>query len=605
LQAAAVPSFQSRRRAATRLIVAFAALAVSVGVARSESPAASKGPKVWTTDSLAKVQPDAQPGSLKSVKMSAARNEFQSFQVHVFSGASPIQLSLTVGDFHGPDGAVIRSSSNVIVYREAYLDITTLSDANGALGVTPDPLIPAVDPYFHQVRNAFPVTVPANQTQSVWIDVLAPAKARPGVYAASATVKDGAKTIATVPVSLTVWAFTLPSTATLKSAFGLSWDGLCVQAYGGYDNCGEYPGSGGDPDDAIELMKVAEATLLLDHRVSVSQAVYVGPPSISWSQFNSIYGPLLDGAAATLLSGAKLTTLQFMPPGADDLDASTIQDWVANFSSSGWLNQLFHYTCDEPPNGCSWADALADEEIVQGASTSMKTMITTDIALATQYDLLADLNIITPNVALMEPQGGTNQRSTYDGWLGGPNTHLWWYQSCTEHGSCSNGAVGPSSATWPSYMVDATPVRNRVFQWLAFLDQIEAELYYQLDYCWVAAACGAASNASAPWTSVYAFGGNGDGTLIYPGTPAMIGGTTPIALPSIRLKQIRDGMQDFEYLTALSQAGEDAFARSVAATFITNAYTFNNDPTALQTARDMLASKLELLARQGRCCLEP
>ena len=463
-------------------------------------------------------------------------------------------------------------------------------------------MIPAIDPYFHQARNAFPVTVPAGQTQSVWIDVLAPLNARPGLYSASATVKDGAKTIATIPVSFTVWAFALPSTATLKSAFGLSWDGLCLQAYGSYANCAEYPGSGGDSDAALELMKVAQATLLLDHRVSVSQAVYVGPPSISWSHFNSTYGPLLDGAAGTLLSGAKLTALQFAPPAADDLDASTIQDWVANFSSSGWLNQLFHYTCDEPPNGCSWADALSYEQTVHSASTSMKTLITTDLALATQNSLLADLNIITPNVALMEPQGGTNQRSTYDSWLTGPNTHLWWYQSCTEHGSCSNGAVGPSSATWPSYMVDATPVRNWVFQWLAFVDQIEAELYYQLDYCWVTPSCGAGSNASAPWSSVYAFGGNGDGTLIYPGTPALIGGTTPIALPSIRLKQIRDGMQDFEYLTALSQAGQDAFARSVAATFITNAYTFNNSPTALQTARETLGRKLDQLARKGLCC---
>ncbi len=125
--------------------------------------------------------------------------------------------------------------------------------------------------------------------------------------------------------------------------------------------------------------------------------------------------------------------------------------------------------------------------------------------------------------------------------------------------------MGPASATWPSYMVDATPVRNWVFQWLAFLDRIEAELYYQIDYCWIYAACGGESNASAPWNSVYAFGGNGDGTLIYPGTPARIGGTTPIAVPSIRLKQIRDGMQDFEYLNALSKAGQDKFARSVAA----------------------------------------
>ena len=227
VKAAGAPSFQSRRPAPTPLIVAFAALAVSVGLARADSPAAkgaewgvvvgigghaasgapaietggapaapinlaqlqsgaqggaaSTGPKVWTTDSLAKVQPDAQPGSLKTVKMSAARNEFQSFQVHVRSGASPIQLNLTVSDFSGPGGSVIHSSSNVIVYREAYLDIAKLSDANGALGVTPDPLIPTIDPYFHEARNAFPVTVPANQTQSAWIDVLAPLNARPGL----------------------------------------------------------------------------------------------------------------------------------------------------------------------------------------------------------------------------------------------------------------------------------------------------------------------------------------------------------------------------------------------------------------------------------------
>ncbi len=217
VRAATVLSFQRRRLATTQLIVAFAALAVGVGLAREQSLAANEaasgaavgigahaaliappidaggapaapidlaqlqdgaqggaapaGPRVWTTDLLAKVHPNAQPDSLKSVQMSAARNEFQSFQVHTRSGASPIQLTVTVSDFHGPDGAVIRSSSNVIVYREAYLDITTLSDANGGLGMTPDPLIPTIDPYFHQARNAFPVTVPANQTQSAWIDV--------------------------------------------------------------------------------------------------------------------------------------------------------------------------------------------------------------------------------------------------------------------------------------------------------------------------------------------------------------------------------------------------------------------------------------------------
>jgi Domain of unknown function (DUF4091)/Family of unknown function (DUF6067) len=580
------------------LVHAWLFLAISPGVGAG----ASIPPRIWATGALAKVQTTANPGAGQSVQLFAARNEFESFQVHVYSGTSPVQMNVTVSDFIGPGNAVIHSATNVVVYREAYLNITTLSDQNGTPGMTPGPLIPTVDPYLHESRKAFPVTVPPNQVQSAWIDVQVPHGATPGPYTGTATVKNGTTTIATIHVSLTVWAFAIPSTASLKSAFGMSWDGLCVQAYGGYFGCANYPGSGGSPDTAIELMHVAQATLLLDHRVTASAAVYVGPPGGDWNHFNATYGPLLNGTAATLLSGAKLTALQYVPPGYV-LTPSVIQDWVANFSSSGWLSTLFQYTCDEPPSGCSFADALANETAVQTASPQMKTLITTDLASATQYGLLPDLSIIVPTVDHMEPQGGSNQRSTYDPFLTGTDKHLWWYQACSEHGSCTNGYVGPATATWPSYMVDATPVRNRVFQWLAFIDRIEAELYYFIDYCWVSALCGPNSDSNAPWTSIYAFGGNGDGTLIYPGTPALIGGSTPIALPSIRLKHIRDGMEDFEYLIALSKAGQDSLARSTAATFITNAYTFNNDPQALLNARQALGNKLDALARQGLCCV--
>ena len=547
----------------------------------------------WLTGPLVKVSTNATPGTQQSLQISAARNEFESFQVHAFANASPIEMNVTVSDFtNAQTGDVISSATNVFVFREAYLDITTLSDANGTLGATPDPLIPTTDPYFHEARNAFPFTVPANSVQSAWIDVQVPASVASGYYSATVTVLDGASTIAELSVVLKVWAFTLPSTATLKSAFGMSWDGFCIQAYGGYTGCANYPGSGGSPDTAIELTHVSQAKLLLDHRVSISGLVYVGPPAGNWAHFDATYGALMNGTAGTLLSGAKMTTLQFIPPAADNLVAPVIQDWVSHFTAAGWLGPLFHYTCDEPPNGCSWAGALSMEQIVRNASPSMKTLITTDMASATQNNLLADLSIIVPTVDHMDPQGGSNQRSTYDAFLAGIGKHLWWYQACSEHGSCSNGVVGPASATWPSYMADATPVRNRVFQWLAFVDRIEAELYYEIDYCWGTALCGPNSNANDPWTSIYAFGGNGDGTLIYPGLTTIIGGTTPIPLPSIRLKHIRDGMEDFEYLNALSQAGDDAFARSTAATFITNAYTFNNDPQALANAREALGDRL-------------
>jgi len=126
-----------------------------------------------------------------------------------------------------------------------------------------------------------------------------------------------------------------------------------------------------------------------------------------------------------------------------------------------------------------------------------------------------------------------------------------------------------------------------VFQWLAYVYGIEGELYYASDYCWESS-CGGQSD---PWVSIYAFGGNGDGTLFYPGTPAKIGGSTPVPVPSLRLALIRDGMEDYEYLHALD-AIDPAAARAAAASFITNTYTFDNDPAKLQAARLQLGNAL-------------
>jgi hypothetical protein len=134
-------------------------------------------------------------------------------------------------------------------------------------------------------------------------------------------------------------------------------------------------------------------------------------------------------------------------------------------------------------------------------------------------------------------------------------------------------------------------------QWIEYLNNVSGDLYYDVNYCWVhPCADGRGNTGSDPWTSIYYSGGNGDGTLVYPGTTAKIGGATPIPLPSVRLKNIRDGMQDYEYLHALTAAGFGSFAIAQAQSFITTAYTFNNDPTALLNARAALGNKLHQLS---------
>ena len=556
-----------------------------------ENPA-SYPSNVWITDGMAKTQPSAAPGAVHWAKLHAAKNESESFQVHVKATAAPVQLTVTVSDLvDAKSGTTIAAKSNVTVFREAYLDITTLSDLNGTLGMTPDPLIPAVDPYFHEARNAFPVSVPAGETRSAWVDVLVPQNAPSGYYTGTVTVTDGATKLATLPVQLAVWDFAIPSTSTLRSGFGLGWNSLCVQAYGGYAQCGAYPGAS-SPDDAIEKTHIAEATLFLDYRVSLGDVVYAPVTDGNYMHFDSLYGPLLDGTAATRLPGAKLTGIWY---AGDKAKASQLSSWQSHFASKpAWTALSAAYYCDEPPNGCSYAAALSEAQAIHAAAPGLPTLLTTDYDHASQNGLLDAVDVLVSIIEEMEPRGKPSNRPLYDSWLQKPGKHVWWYQSCDEHESCSNGTPGPAESTWPSYMVDATPARNRVFQWLAYLDRIEGELYYASDYCWTASDCGDAKSGKTtdPWVSIYAFGGNGDGTLYYPGTKAKIGGTTPIPVPSMRLALLRDGMEDFEYLHALDVAGDGAFATTTAKGFITDATTFSNDPTKMQAARLALGDRL-------------
>ena len=540
---------------------------------------------IWVSDGMLKVQPSASPQPVHWADLHAAKNETESFQVHVQAPAAT-SVTVTASELVDARSGAHIDAAHVHVYREAYLDITTLSDANGTLGRTPDPLIPAIDPDMHEARNAFPVAIPAGETRSAWIDILVPADAPSGWYTGTVTVSDGGgATLATLPVRLAVWDFALPSTATLHSGFGLSWNGMCVQAYGGYGNCGAYPGANGDADRGVELSHVAEVTMFLDERVSLADAVYATPDPNDWTHFDAIYGPMLDGTLPTQLAGAQLTHLWFT---GDQANATLLSAWQTHFQAKGWLDRSSVYYCDEPPNGCSFTQTQARADFIHQSAPSLATLLTTDLANATTYDLLDRVDIMVPIVESMENRSMPSVRPQYDAWLARGGKTLWWYQSCDEHESCSDGYTGPATATWPSYMADATPVRNRVFQWLAYIYRTEGELYYATDYCWTAS-CGGQSD---PWVSIYAFGGNGDGTLFYPGTPAKIGGTTPVPVPSIRLELIRDGMEDYEYLHMLDAGGDATTAQTAAATFITNNYTFDNDPAKLQAARLVLGNAL-------------
>ena len=138
-------------------------------------------------------------------------------------------------------------------------------------------------------------------------------------------------------------------------------------------------------------------------------------------------------------------------------------------------------------------------------------------------------------------------------------------------------------------MIDAPATQNRAMEWQAWRQKVDGELYYDTTY---------AFTRGDAWSSQYYFGGNGDGTLFYPGTPAKIGGTTHIPIASLRLKMIREGMEDYEYLKALADAGDAAMADAEAAALSPKAYQNMNDPAQIDAARHRIALRIEQLTGQ-------
>ena len=100
------------------------------------------------------------------------------------------------------------------------------------------------------------------------------------------------------------------------------------------------------------------------------------------------------------------------------------------------------------------------------------------------------------------------------------------------------------------------------------------------------------------WTNPATYGEgkhqfNGEGSLFYPGADAGIAG--PVA--SIRLKQIREGLEDYEYLKLLADHGQKAVANEMAKRLAGSWTHWDDNPAHLYAAREEIARILSSRAR--------
>lgn len=506
------------------------------------------GARIDVFDSLAQLLPSQPQVGGSTASICQARNATESFQVEVTAGASPVTVnSVSASALTGPGGATI-SAADVSLFREEYTTLSTMSDGelsnvlarNKTTGRCeavdcrfPDALIPSVDPLFHEKRNAFPFTVPANQDRAVWVDAVVPSGQTPGLYTGSLTVTTSTGSSTNVMVSLQVVNATLPSTSSLHSVFfisrgmGLTGGKMTGEQYAEY------------------------AQLGLDNRINI---VPDGELLGGSQTLEKDVGPLLTGTAPTILKGAELTDI---PLGVNS-GTSNLTMYKKLFEKLKIANRLSIY-CDEgtPQKCASDVESSQLEKIWPGLPvlptaepewSASSTSIETYEKLFTAQG--APIQGLIPIVEDLDPASrGGDRLATFSAWrTKHAGRQVWDYTSC-ESGGCGTKYLPegePESYLtslngWPSYGIDQVATEQRAMGWQMFANGIEGEEYWNVN------------NDPNIWSNPYDEGMNGDGTLFYPWDPTRVGGTDPIPVESIRLKRIRDGRQDYELLKLASQ----------------------------------------------------
>ncbi|WP_060575080.1 MULTISPECIES: DUF4091 domain-containing protein [unclassified Pseudonocardia] len=274
-------------------------------------------------------------------------------------------------------------------------------------------------------------------------------------------------------------------------------------------------------------------------------------------------GGRINAANTGFYSGADRETCTMRPPPPPEEIAETVRR-----APAGAL--LYNYTADE----------IDDCDDVAALYPALR-----DWARAVHRAGVRQLVTMAPDPLL------------FDDGTGSPVVDVWASLPMDHDPATAAEAVARGMQVWsytalaqddysPKWLIGADPVGFRAMP--GFLNQglgYTGSLYWRVDD-W---------GDGDPWETAVMYDGRypGDGMLVYPGGPV---GLPDGAAPSLRLKWIRDGIEDYGYAELARSVAGDAAVDAVVRRVAPDWRNWSRDPAALDAARADLAE----LAMGGR-----
>ena len=252
------------------------------------------------------------------------------------------------------------------------------------------------------------------------------------------------------------------------------------------------------------------------------------------------------------------------------------RSWYAYLAKKGWAARAYLYMLDEPNDKEAYERVRQLGALVHEAEPRLRRLV-----VEQPYSQDPNWGSIDDEVDIWCPlfafvHGPSVQHAQERG------DDVWSYTALCQRAPSYHPDYETVKGGHPPYwQIDFPVLSYRIAPWLNRRYGVTGLLYWTT-VCWT----GPPRN---PWDDPgFRMRFNGEGALFYPGDDAGIEG--PIA--TIRLKNLRDGMEDYEYFTLLEQRrGKEAVDRIVR-TAVPTWGAWNQDPHQLLQLRQRLAREI-------------
>jgi len=539
------------------------------------------GYAVWTESSMRRVMPSDVPPAEDDNRLSAGRlssdrpakapggptanrpqaainlagGEYESFQVAILPprGQTLRDVRIEPSDLVS-NGSGARIPARAIEWHQVgYVRVEKLrphpaADPQATPGWWPEVLLP-VERF--DVAPGF--------TQSIWVTVHAPADTPAGEYSGKLTIRPAGSAPAHVAIRATVYDFSLPVRGHMKTAFALM-DGFLEKIYGRPLNA---------------TLRQEYGNFVLRHRLNPDDISRTSPPAIKdllhyrdagLNAFNVLNMVEPRGERAWVCwSPPSVYTPEFKRRLIERLDP-----YVQQLRQNNLADRAYVYTFDE--RGEDFYPIIREYlGMVKQRYPEIATLTTAKIPQdpAVMRDLNVDWNC--PLTRAYDFDRAEQCRAA--------GRQVWAYV-----------CLGPGYP-YANWLVDHPLIEGRVIWWQAYQQKMDGMLYWGLNI-WSRA------NNDRPidpergplldWSITT--GGkhdwlHGDGVLLYPGKNGPLG--------SIRLANLRDGLEDYEYLHLLAEkAGGIDAAREACLPVAASLTEFTRDPRVLAAQRHRIAQRI-------------